>query len=266
MPGRDEMALLGRSLDQMAESLTELHEKNEREAKQRLDALEQLRHADRLATVGKLAAGVAHELGTPLNVVTARAKMIARGSSKGDEAKDDARVIAEQGERITNIIRQLLDFARAHKPRRSPHDLSKICRKAGTLLEPLARKQGVIVRVEGDPIVASVDEGQLHQVIMNLIVNAVHAQPNGGVVRVIVDESEPGWARVRVEDDGPGIPDELRDRVFDPFFSTKDVGEGTGLGLSVSYGIVREHGGRLEVSRAPSKGACLTATFPISDV
>ena len=91
--GRDEMALLGDSLDQMAADLCELSEKNDREARRRIGAVQQLRHADRLATVGKMAAGVAHELGTPLNVVTARAKMIARGSSVGEEARDDARVI-----------------------------------------------------------------------------------------------------------------------------------------------------------------------------
>jgi signal transduction histidine kinase len=190
--------------------------------------------------------------------------MIARGDSTGDEAQDDARVIFEQGERITRIIRQLLDFARAHKPSRAPHDLLKLCQRASALIEPLARKQGVTVQVAGDPVVGPVDESQLHQVVMNLIVNAVQAQPDGGAVRVLVGESRPGWVSVSVEDDGPGIAEELRDRIFDPFFSTKDVGEGTGLGLSVSYGIVHEHGGRLEVSGAPSGGTCLTAILPLN--
>ncbi|MBC7174268.1 MAG: two-component sensor histidine kinase, partial [Polyangiaceae bacterium] len=146
-----------------------------------------------------------------------------------------------------------------------------LVRAAVTLFEPLAAESGISVSVHEDgSIKAPVDPGQVHQVVTNLLVNALQAQPNGGAVRLSIgsataaslDGGAAAHAVIAVEDDGPGIAPELRERIFEPFFTTKDVGEGTGLGLSVAYGIVREHGGFFEVG-APQRGSRFEVHLPM---
>lgn len=256
----DELGTLGRALNQMCEQLSALRASSERESSARIAAQQQLRHADRLTTVGKLASGLAHELGTPLNVVSARARMIARRQSEGDEAVQDAEVIVGQTERMTRIIRQLLDFARRRKPARARADLLGICRQSVDMLQPLARKSDVELELPADAagVFAEVDAAQLQQVLANLVMNAIQAQPEGGAVRIRVLDATaappvqagemPGpHVSIVVEDDGPGMSEEVRERLFEPFFTTKDIGQGTGLGLSVAYGIIREHDGWIDV-------------------
>lgn len=256
----DELGTIARELDEMCARLAELQERANEETEARIAALEQLRHADRLGTVGKLASGVAHELGTPLNVVSARAKMILRGESEGAEVQEDARVIVEQAERMTRIIRQLLDFARPRRPAREPTHLRALAGSVLSMLGPLAARSRVeLSLVPGPEVEAEVDVGQIQQVMTNLVMNAIQAQPGGGRVEVAV-EADGERVRLRVSDEGPGIPEEIRARVFEPFFTTKDVGEGTGLGLSVVHGIVQEHGGRIEVGG--ENGATFTVEFP----
>lgn len=246
----DELGTIAGELDQMCAQLADLQARAKEETEARIDALEQLRHADRLGTVGKLASGVAHELGTPLNVVSARAKMILRGESEGEEEiREDARVIVEQTERMTRIIRQLLDFARARRASREPADLRALAGSVLSMLEPLAdRNRVTLALAEGSAVEAEVDVGQIQQVMTNLIVNAIQAQPEGGRVDLCV-EREGESVLLRVEDRGPGIPEDVKGRIFEPFFTTKEVGEGTGLGLSVVHGIVQEHGGHIQVVR-----------------
>jgi signal transduction histidine kinase len=232
----------------------------------RIAALEQLRHADRLKTVGQLASGVAHELGTPLNVVSGRANMIARGMVEGDAVTDSARIIAEQAARIAAIIRQLLDFSRRRGPSLGPVDLRPIAARTIELLGTLARKRSVTLAVESPAaaLSARVDPGQIQQVLTNLVVNGLQAMPEGGTLTIRLDRrhatppADVGgpsgeFATVTVEDHGAGIAPENLPRVFEPFFTTKEVGEGTGLGLSVAYGIVREHGGWIDVQSVPGQ-------------
>lgn len=261
LSGEDELGELARELDEMRRHLAELRATAAREADARVAALEQLRHADRLSTVGKLAAGVAHELGTPLNVVGARAKMIQRGESEGEEALDDARVIVEQTQRMTAIIRQLLDFARRRPARRAVEPLRGLSESVVTMLRPHASKARVELRVEGEDVSAAVDAGQLQQVLTNLVMNAIQAQPDGGEVVVTLSRAD-GRAVIEIRDRGTGLTEEARARLFEPFYTTKDVGEGTGLGLSVVHGIVEEHGGRVEVADAEGGGTVFTVTLP----
>jgi two-component system NtrC family sensor kinase len=274
---RDEIGELAREMNQMCDRLHGAQERIAAETAARINALEQLRHADRLTTVGKLASGIAHELGTPLNVVAGRAKMIANGELEGPPARDSARTVVEQAERMTKIIRQLLDFARRRGPQTAPCDLSEIGRKAVALLKPLAAKTDVrLEMVAGTaPIVVPADYAQLQQALMNLIVNGVQATTNGGLITVEVgaqDVSPPvdhggptgRYAFLRVRDEGVGIPPEVLSRVFEPFFTTKKVGEGTGLGLSVSYGIIREHGGWIEVDSRPGGGSRFSVYLPLA--
>lgn len=259
---RDELGMLASEIDAMCDRLVDLQGRAESEARARVFALEQLRHADRLSTVGELASGIAHEIGTPLNVISARAKMISRKESSGDEIFEDASVIAEQSERIAGIIRQLLDFARQRPPRKSPQDLVDLVRTTLRLLEPLATKRSVRFDFpEHPPSVLPVDPGQIQQVLTNVVMNAIQAQIDGGQVRVRIEDTETG-ARVSIEDDGPGMPPEVKARVFEPFFTTKDVGKGTGLGLSVAFGIVLEHGGRIFVDSEVGRGSRFTIDLP----
>ena len=237
-------------------------------------AMEQLRHAERLTTVGKLASGLAHELGTPLNVVRGRAKLIVDREVEGDDVRESARIVVEQAERMTALIRQLLDFARPRPLHKAPVNVTTVARRVCELVGTIARKAEVsLVEPEQGDLVVEADDGQLAQVLTNLVVNAVQATPAGGTValRVRTVEIEPppyvgggrrSWLAVEVADTGAGIDEATRARVFEPFYTTKDVGEGTGLGLSVSWGIVREHGGWIDVASTRGNGSTFTVYLP----
>jgi len=272
---RDELGDLAREFAILCDSLTEARRKAVEEVAKRLEVLEQLRHADRLRTVGQLTAGVAHELGTPLNVVWARASMIARGEATGAEAVNCARIIGEQSQRMTAIIRKLLEFARPRPPQKAPTDLRSIVRQTFEILGATARKHGVILAAEGDeaPTVAAVDAGQMQQVLSNLVLNALQAVPDGGRVTVgtrverarppaDLGGSEGEFLCLYVQDNGPGITEVDLPKIFEPFFTTKGVGEGTGLGLSISRGIIQEHGGWIGVASRLGEGARFNVYLP----
>jgi signal transduction histidine kinase len=260
----DELGYLAHEVDLMAERLA-------RETAARLAALDQLRHADRLNTVGKLASGIAHELGTPLNVVGGRAKRILRAAPS---AEADARIIVEQADRMAKIIRQLLDFARRRVAHKAPADLGAMAREVLALLEPIAQKARVRLGFSGDEVDArtDVDAAQLQQALTNLVMNGIQAMPEGGELTVALSRArrapprggpEAEFLSLRVADTGMGISAEHLPHVFEPFFTTKDVGEGTGLGLSVTWGIVEEHGGFIEAESEPGRGAAFTVSLPV---
>jgi signal transduction histidine kinase len=275
---RDEIGDLARDIERMCDDLASARQKAEEEGEARTRALEQLRHADRLVSVGTLASGLAHELGTPLGVVLARARMIEEDGSLPRTTSTSAKVIAEQVERMSRIIRQLLDFSRSERDgkmaRREPVELRSLARSVAGLLQPLAHKRQVRVLVEdADPIVARGESGPLQQVLLNILMNALQAMDRPGEVKVSADTTDASppagvsaatgrYARLRVEDQGPGIPPEVLPRIFEPFFTTKQTGEGTGLGLSVIWGITREHGGWIEVSNLPGAGARFDVFLP----
>lgn len=274
---RDELGFLGREMEAMARDLGRARDELEREIEVRLATEAQLRHAERVSTVGKLAAGVAHELGTPLNVIAWRTRNILAGKVDGEQARENARIAHEQCERITRIVRQLLDFARRKAPDTRDMDLHPLVLQSLALLEPVARKARVNVRVVGppqSPFTVHVDGSQIQQVLTNLLLNAIQAMDQGGEVTVELDPVErppPAhlatpvrrWIRIQVLDEGKGIPQDLLGRVFDPFFTTKGVGEGTGLGLSVAWGILAEHGGWIEADNRPEKGAVFRVFLPL---
>ena len=257
----DELTDLGREINAMCDRLTA--------------TLQQLRHADRLATVGKLASGVAHELGTPLNVVSARARMIADGEANAEESREYAGVIVGATERMTKTIRQLMQFARRGRVEKTRRDLRELARETLDLLRPLADKSKITLELaEGDlDAHVSVDAAQIQQVITNLTMNAIQAMPGGGRVELDLSRStvcapaEAGGSETSalclwVQDSGPGIAPEHLQHVFEPFFTTKDVGEGTGLGLAVAYGIIREHGGWIAVESRVGRGTTFSVFLP----
>jgi two-component system NtrC family sensor kinase len=270
----DELGELASAINQMCDALSAANEEARREAAARVAAIEQLRHADRLTTVGKLASGIAHELGTPLNVVAGRAFMIASNEVDGAEVAENARIIGEQTERMIRIIRQVLDFARPRKVEKIAADLRGLADETAGLLRPMADKRGVQLLVsEGATTgVAVADVGQIRQAVTNLVVNAIHATGNGGTVTIgLSDEmaTPPNavhkaerYLCVSVRDTGQGMDLETQARIFDPFFTTKDVGEGTGLGLSIAYGIVRDHGGWIAVDSRPGRGTTMSIYLP----
>ncbi|HEV2969525.1 MAG TPA: HAMP domain-containing sensor histidine kinase, partial [Pirellulales bacterium] len=182
----DELAELGESLNQMCSRLADSQNKIREETAARIAAIEQLRHTDRLNTVGRLAAGIAHELGTPLNVVAGRAGLILSGRLAPDEIGVSAAAIKTEADRMTKIIRQLLDFARAGTPRKATVDLRSVATQTVDLLRGLAeeRKVQLCVAASGEPAVAAVDAEQIQQVLTNLVVNAIQAMPDGGEVEI----------------------------------------------------------------------------------
>lgn len=264
---RDELGDLATSMNRLAERLAEARTKVEAETEARITALEQLRHSERLATVGKLAAGIAHEIGTPLTVIRGRAAMIAESAHCSPEDQAQGRIIVEQVDRIATIVRGLLDFARAGRtdPSQQPSvDLRRLVEDTANLLAVAAKKTRVAFQLSlpSDPLLVGVDRNAMQQVLANLVMNAIQAS-NQGEVRIgtslsAAKDSVLLW----VEDDGCGISPEVRSRLFEPFFTTKDVGEGTGLGLAVAHGIVREHGGTIQVDTEPGKGSRFTITLP----
>jgi signal transduction histidine kinase len=270
----DEIAELATEFNAMCDRLGEADRTAEAHHQEKLRAMEQLRHADRLRTVGQLASGLAHELGTPLNVVLGHAGLMAGGDNTADDVAESARIISEQTQKMTALIRQLLDFARRKGPAMQPTGLAEVAAKTVAMLHPMAQKAGVRFEVRtGGAAEVSADPGQLQQVLTNLVVNAIHAMPDGGAVTITagqraveappdVGSSEAKWNYLEVEDEGTGIPTEDLARVFEPFFTTKEVGEGTGLGLSVAYSIARDHGGWIAAERRPTGGSRFTVYLP----
>ena len=272
--GADEMAELAREMDHMCDGLAEARDRIEAETRTRVAAMDQLRHADRLTTVGKLASGVAHELGTPINVISGHAALTRADPEAGAGAIDNAAVISRQCERMTQIIRQLLDFSRRGGVVGASCDLHAVARDTLGLVEPMARKADVVTELEVDEenTMAGVPFGHAQQVLTNIVMNGIQAMPGGGrlAIRLTVERAAPpdgdgredDYVCMHVEDTGPGMDEAIVRQVFEPFFTTKDVGEGTGLGLSVAHGIVRDYGGWIDVASEPGRGSRFSVHLP----
>jgi signal transduction histidine kinase len=274
MNQRDEIGELAEDLNRMAQQLDAARKARDEEEARRFAAVEALRHAQRLATVGTLASGIAHELGTPLNVIQARAQLIAQGEVKGPEVASNAQTVVRESERIAHIIRQLLDFSRPRQPVKRVEDLASLAEETVRLLDTLGKKAGVDLDLGPLPAVrAEVDRQQVQQVLTNLVVNAIQATPPGGAVRLEVAKEQcappptiggerQSFARIDVVDSGAGIADDVAPFIFEPFFSTKGVGEGTGLGLSVAWGLARDQGGWIGVQSSVGKGSRFSVYLP----
>jgi len=269
----DPLDVLAFMINATVEELGYLVDELRHERDELRQAQEQLVHAARLSALGQLAGGVAHELNQPLTAIRmlvgpGRARMRAGGPGLG---LDELDMLSEAARRMGSIVDGVRTFARQETTGSGSFRADAPVRDALRLLEPSLRWDGISVEAElpEDPPVIPGNADRLQQVLVNLVANARDAllgmrrDPPGRVLlECRVDEAA---AVYTVEDDGRGVPDEIRGRIFDPFFTTKEVGAGTGLGLSVSYGIVREHGGSLVHERAAGGGARFVVRLPRHD-
>jgi len=277
--GNDEFAKLAHTMNDMCSSLIVANEKINFEYDARLKTLDQLRHTERLSTFGLISAGIAHEIGTPLNVVDGRAKMIISENLDTEEIMECAAIIKSQAERMTAIIRQLLDFTRRPEQNVAAENIVILIKQIFQLLHPMATKQHVSFALNQEQdtrVILDVDGAQMQQVLINLFMNSIQAMPNGGTVSVYVKNewlTDPQSAQqkaqlflnIRITDEGGGICTEDLEHIFTPFFTTKTIGTGTGLGLSIAHGIVEEHGGWIDVESNVGSGACFSVYLPMKE-
>ncbi|MGP0593155.1 PAS domain-containing sensor histidine kinase [Nitrospira sp. T9] len=224
---------------------------------------DQLRKTERLAELGTLASGMAHEIGTPMNVILGRAELLMR-KAPDERTKRGLETIVTQVERITKIMNQLLSFARKRPAVRQPVNLETVMIDVLDVLQERLGKQHIQVRKTVGPHLPKVlaDPDHMNQVLLNLILNACQAMADGGTLSLALHPTD-DTVDLTVQDTGSGIPQEQLAKIFDPFFSTKAVGEGTGLGLTVVHGILQEHQGAIRVTSVPGQGTTFIVSLPI---
>ena len=273
----DEIGAIATRFNDMTFSLRESRAETRRSADAKHSLEQRLAHTEKLATIGQIAAEIAHEVGTPLNVIAGRARATHKKLADADAVAKNATIIEEQTARITRIIQRLLDFARRRvgPPGMSRLNLNQISLTTMELLGSqfsAAKVKTRLIRAEGLPAVLA-DSDRIQQVLLNLLLNAIQAMPDGGALTVetsVVIQQRPGlelapeqaFARIEVSDTGPGIPRDRRDKIFEPFYTSKDGQGGTGLGLAVCAGIVKEHDGWIEVDDAATGGAVFRVFLP----
>jgi two-component system, NtrC family, sensor kinase len=230
---------------------------------ERVNLEDQLMQAEKLSSIGLLAAGVAHEVNTPLAVITSQAQMLSRQLDAEDPRSKTLDKITKQAFRASEIVNSLLKFSRVSGSEFSELDVNKVIRETLSLVEPTLKSSKISLNTQLTLALPAVygNHGKLQQVFMNLIMNARDAMPRGGEL-TLSTEAENGSVLVEVSDNGMGIPAEYLNKIFDPFFTTKSTSRGTGLGLAVSYGIIREHAGRIRVESAVGRGTSFRLEFP----
>jgi signal transduction histidine kinase len=236
------------------------------ETERALEFEQELRRAETLAVAGRLTSALAHEVGTPLNIISGRAEFVAKSLPTADPRRHDLEIIVGQIERITRTIASLLDSVRPRRPEPRPTSMGEVVGAILPLLRHAARRQQVTVDcVLDDALTVHADAAQLQQVLINLILNAVDATPPGGLVSVKASEAplgERAGVLVTVSDTGRGIPAEALPRIFEPFFTTKPTGRGTGLGLAICRDIVVAHEGDLRVESRLGHGTLFSVWLP----
>ena len=268
-----ELYRLELAMNQMSIHLDEARKQRKIETDKRIEALEQLRHSERLAVIGRIASGLAHEIGTPINVIKGRAQLVVSEKLTKKEIMDYSNIIIEETDRITKIIQELLNFAKTGTSKYSLYNINDLLNVVINLLTPTARKSGIDIRLrllKKQPMVM-LDQTKIQQVFINILINAFDAMPDGGTVFIEADDSmiekndgtdKKRYAVVKIKDQGLGVNDDIMDKIFDPFFTTKEYGKGTGLGLSIVKNIIDEHNGFIKVEKNNDKGSSFIIYLP----
>ncbi|MBW1701822.1 MAG: cache domain-containing protein [Deltaproteobacteria bacterium] len=255
------------------EEITELSEAfndmvssvKERDEKLRQRAQEEIMKSERLAMVGQLAAGVAHEINNPLGGILLFSRLLLQKAPSEGLFKENLERIEKDAKRCQKIVQGLLDFAREHESKMEPLELSDVMEKVVNLFEnqALFHNIEIIRNYQSDLPVIFADSAQLQQVFVNILLNAADAMGGKGVLTINTRSSGINdYVEASFSDTGNGIPPDQLDRVFEPFFTTKEIGQGTGLGLSISYGIIQSHGGTIKVSSQVGRGSTFTVVLP----
>ena len=264
---RDELARVAEAFNEMAAQLEAARHRLLAETERTVELEQQLRHAETLTVAGKLASALAHEVGTPLNIISGRAEFLQSTAQLDEAGRKDLQVIIGQIERVSKIIRSMLDTVRPQKLEIQATALGDVLDRLLPLLRPPARRRSVslLTTIPADLPPLAADPNQLQQLLINLILNALDATPPGGRITVTGRrDRRDGRAGVAVDvaDTGPGIPEALRPRLFEPFVTTKPAGQGTGLGLAICRDIIKAHGGDIGVESRPGQGTTFTVWIP----
>ncbi|MEK6546277.1 MAG: ATP-binding protein, partial [Nitrospinota bacterium] len=280
----DEVEDVAVEFNNMAEKLKKysrnLEEKVEERTKKVEDYEKQLIHSEKMASLGLLAAGVAHEINNPIGIIVNRIECLKMENKNNDipeKVMKDLDTMMHHAMRVSSITGNLLSFSRESSYEFRSQDVNKIIEKVLMFLEASISAKGITMEKELTmrlPLVFG-SNGGLEQVFLNIIHNAMDATKNGGKIKIetkngIIPPSPPlekggegGFVSIIISDTGDGIPHEYIGKIFDPFFTTKEIGKGTGLGLSISYGIIKEHGGEIRVDSEVSKGTTFTVLLPV---
>lgn len=228
----------------------------------------ELRQTEKLSFIGQISTGIAHEIGTPLNIILGNAEYLMMDMKAGDRDYDELKMIIGETNRIAKLIQQLLDFARPKRMRSKPVMLNSEIVGVLQLLKNQLEKSSIKLTLDlhdGPPYVFG-DPSQLQEVFVNLIVNAIHSMEKGGGLTIsttVNSAADGGTLEVAIADSGCGIPEENLQKIFNPFFTTKEVGKGTGLGLAIAQRIVQDHKGTISVESTVGKGTIFRLSFPI---
>ncbi|MEJ2695246.1 MAG: ATP-binding protein [Candidatus Sulfobium sp.] len=275
---KDEMGELASAFNEMTSDLkaakNELVEWGntlEKKVQEKTEAIRmaqaQLIHSEKLASLGRMAAGVAHEINSPLTGIVTFGHLLLKRLPQDTEEREDVEVIIEQANRCSNIIKGLLGFARASAAEKAPVNINDVLSHSLNIVRNKADFFDIKLITDLDPALSRVkaDASQLQQVFLNMIMNAADAIEGKGTITVStrnVNEDDMDYVEIEFHDTGPGISDENLAKIFEPFFTTKPVGKGTGLGLAVSHGIIREHGGKIDVKTWPGEGTSFLVRLP----
>jgi len=267
MPERDEGPFLIEErhlIDAVAKQIAFIFERKQGEQQQQI-LQEQLRHADRLAKIGQFSAGIAHELNEPLANILGFAQLAGDCAGLPEQAAKDIDKILKASLFAREIVKKLLLFSRQMPQKKTSVNLNQLVQEVLSFLESRIAKANVIITCNLDPDLPDImaDAGQLQQVLINLVVNAIQAMPLGGTLKVETRSRDDDMAFI-VEDNGVGMNEDTQKKLFTPFFTTKDIDKGTGLGLPVVYGIVNSHGGTIQVSSRPEHGSRFEISLPLT--
>ncbi len=259
---------------QMLQDTIQILQTTQEELQERMEAQRiaenQLIQAAKLAAVGEMAAGVAHELNNPLTTVAGFSELVLEDLPPESTQRGDLEMVLREAKRARSVVRRLLDFARQSESVRVRADLNEIIEDVAALTNHLLESNNIHFEMKlgkNLPWVL-IDRDQIKQVVLNLLHNALHAMPQGGELSLRTQKRQKNkakWVTMVVQDSGEGITAHDLARIFEPFFTTKADEGGTGLGLAVSYGIVTDHGGFIDVQSSPEEGACFTVWLPIED-